>query len=395
MYRRAVVSQLIQRACEPRCFIQVLVGPRQTGKSTALDQMLDDISLPYYSVTADDPQLRSAEWFASEWRRARLLTKGGSQEALFVVDEAQKISHWADIAKQLWDEDTRNKLPLKVFLSGSSSLLLHKGMEDSLAGRCEVLYSTHWTFDECKEAFDYSLDDFLLFGGYPGAAQLRHDENRWARYIGTSIIDPVISQDILEMERVDKPSLLKALFSLGAAYSGQEISYAKLVGQLQDAGNTTTIAHYLDLLDKAGMLSGLQKYSGDLVRIRRSSPRIMVHNTALMTYAYGSRRELLLKDSEWRGHLVESSVGAYLIARAAQEGFEVYWWRTSKGEEIDFVIEKAGMLTALEVKSGRVKGIGGIKAFLKQYQHAASCVVGGDNCSLEDFLSGKVPLFVP
>lgn len=393
MFQRAIVSQLISRAEEQRGFMQVLTGPRQTGKSTALGQMLDGVSMPSRLVSADNPQLRTAEWLASEWRRARLLADGG-HDALFVVDEAQKIEHWADVAKQMWDEDTRTGTPLKVFLTGSSSLLLHKGMEDSLAGRCEILHSTHWTFRECRDAFGFSLEDFLLFGGYPGAARLKGDEARWSRYIGTSIVEPTISKDILEMERVDKPALLKALFALGAAYSAQEISYAKLVGQLQDAGNTTTIAHYLDLLEKAGMMSGLQKYSGDVARIRRSSPRLLVHDTALMTYTFGSMRRTLLQDPERKGHLVESAVGAYLIARAQEEDFEVYWWRTSRGEEVDFVIEKAGLLTAIEVKSGRVRATGGVAAFLKQYPHASAIVIGS-SCTLEEFLLGDVPLFVP
>lgn len=395
MFERAIVSQLVERVCEPRGFIQVLVGPRQTGKSTAISQALEKLSMPYRLIAADDPQLSTAEWLAAEWRRARLLTEEGTREALFVVDEVQKIAHWASTVKRLWDEDSRTGIPLKVVLSGSSSLMLHKGMEDSLMGRFEILYSTHWLYDECREAFGYSFDDFLLFGGYPGAARLRQDEARWARYMGTSIVEPTVSKDILEMERVDKPALLRSLLLLGAAYSAQEISYAKLVGQLQDAGNTTTIAHYLELLGKAGMMSGLQKYSGDVARIRRSSPRLLVHDTALMTYAYGSARRTLLTDQERRGHLVESAVGAYLLARAADDGFDVYWWRTSKGEEVDFVIRQGELLTAIEVKSGRVRGAGGIAAFLKQYPHAASIVVGSSECSVEDFLLGKEPLFVP
>ncbi|MDR1357793.1 MAG: AAA family ATPase, partial [Coriobacteriales bacterium] len=312
MFERSLVSQLVERTDEKRSFIQVLVGPRQTGKSTAIGQMLDKATLPYHLIAADDELLNSPEWLAGEWRKARALTVQSQAEALLVVDEIQKIPHWAGTVKKMWDEDTRTKCPLKVILSGSSSLLLHKGMEDSLVGRFEVLYSHHWNLAECRAAFDYSLEDFLFFGGYPGSAQLKDDPARWARYMKSSIVDPTIDQDVLQMERVDKPALLKALFGIGAAYSAQEVSYTKIMGQLLDAGNTVTIAHYLDLLDKAGILVGLQKFATELLKVRRSSPRLMVHDTSLMTYATGSSRELLIKDPAKRGHLVESAVGAYL-----------------------------------------------------------------------------------
>ncbi|MEG1831046.1 MAG: AAA family ATPase [Raoultibacter sp.] len=394
MFERHLVAELAERLQEERDFIQILVGPRQTGKSTAISQMLEHIDMPYHLVAADDPSLGSSEWLASEWRRARALTEDGTRDALFIVDEIQKVPHWAAMVKKMWDEDTRSKMCLKVLLTGSSSLLLQKGMEDSLMGRFEVIYSLHWNYFECAQAFGYSLDDFLFYGGYPGAAKRKDDTARWARYLQTSIVNPTIAQDVLEMERVEKPALLKALFTIGSAYSAQEISYTKMMGQLQDAGNTTTIAHYLDLLDKAGMLRGLQKYAQDTARIRRSSPRLMVHDTSLMTYSQGASRDLLLSDPEKRGHLVESAVGAYLIARSTQDDFDLFWWRTKRGDEVDFLLRKSSLLTAIEVKSGRIKGTSGLQEFLKLNPSASSLVIGSAHCSLEDFLSGNIPLFV-
>ncbi len=274
-----------------------------------------------------------------------------------------------------------------------SSLLLQKGLTESLMGRFEVLYSPHWSYTECKEAFGYSLDDFLFFGGYPGASALIKDENRWARYMGTSIVEPTISQDILMMEEVRKPALLRSLFMLGSGYSAQELSFTKMLGQLQDAGNTVTLAHYLELLGKANMLTGLQNYSGNQIRSRKSSPRFMVYDTSLMTYADGSNRRRLLDNATDRGRLVESAVGAYLLARGNEEGFEVYWWR-ERSDEVDFVIKKGGQLTAIEVKSGRVKNVGGSLVFKKLHPEALSLIIGSANLSLEDFLSGKKALFL-
>lgn len=260
-------------------------------------------------------------------------------------------------------------------------------------GRFEVLYSPHWSYAECSEAFGYSLDDFLFFGGYPGAAALIKDENRWARYMGTSIVEPTISQDILMMEDIRKPALLRSLFMLGSGYSAQELSFTKMLGQLQDAGNTVTLAHYLDLLGKANMITGLQNYPGSQIRTRKSSPRFMVYDTALMTYADGTNRRRLLGNPTDRGRLVESAVGAYLLARGKEEGFEVYWWR-ERNNEVDFVIKKGNQLTALEVKSGRVKNVGGSLVFKQRYPEALSLIIGSSNLGLEDFLLGKKQIFL-
>jgi predicted AAA+ superfamily ATPase len=391
MYTRALVSQLVGRLEEPRQFIQIVAGPRQTGKTTAIVQALARLQVPRHFVSADDPNLISAEWLRNEWEQARALAK--TQDAVLVIDEIQKVGDWSALVKMLWDEDSRSNIPLKVLLSGSSSLLLQKGLTESMMGRFEILFSPHWSLAECQQAFGYSLDDFLFFGGYPGAAILTKDENRWARYMGMSIVEPTISQDILMLEEVKKPALLRSLFILGAGYSARELSFTKILGQLQDAGNTTTLAHYLDLLDRANVLTGLQNYTGNQIRTRKSSPRFMVYDTALLTYASGTGRRRLLDNPTDREQLVESAVGAYLLARSKEEGFTVYWWR-DRNNEVDFVLASGNSLTAIEVKSGRVKNVGGSLIFKKLYPHALSLIVGSANLSLADFLLGKKPLFI-
>jgi predicted AAA+ superfamily ATPase len=163
-----------------------------------------------------------------------------------------------------------------------------------------------------KEAFGWDSDQYIYFGGYPGAAELIDDHQRWSRYIIDSLIETTVSRDILLMARVDKPALLRRLFELSCSYSGQVLSYQKMLGQLQDAGNTTTLAHYLNLLEGAGLVTGLQKYAGQRVRQRGSSPKLQVLNTALMTApSFGSLAEVK-KDSDSWGRLVESTVGAAL-----------------------------------------------------------------------------------
>jgi len=392
MYVRKLVSLLVERMSEPRKFIQIVVGPRQTGKTTAVLQALEDLGKPHHFVTADDPNIASPLWIENEWEQARADAKktGGM---ILIIDEIQKVKGWSSVVKKLWDEDTRLHNPLKVILTGSSALLLQKGLSESLMGRFEILYSPHWSYAECKEAFGYSLEEFLFFGGYPGASVLIKDENRWARYIGNAIVEPTISQDILMMEEVRKPALLRALFTLGSSYSAQELSFTKMLGQLQEAGNTVTLAHYLELLGKASMLTGLQNYSGSKVRTRKSSPRFMVFDSSLLTYNDGTGRRRLLDNPTDKGRLVESAVGAYLLARSKEEGFEVYWWR-ERSVEVDFVIKKGTQLTAIEVKSGRIKHVGGSLEFKKLYPEALSLIVGSANVSLEDFLLGEKALFL-
>lgn len=313
-------------------------------------------------------------------------------EVVLSLDEIQKVPEWSSTVKYLWDEDTRRGRNAKAVLTGSLTLTLQSGMAESLKGRFEILRSTQWTFSECREAFGYSLDDFLMLGGYPGAAALKNDAPRWLSYLRDSIIEPTITQDVLEMEAVRKPALLRALFEIGALYSSQEISYRKLLGQLDDRGNTDVIAHYLDLLSHAGLMSGLKKYDEKALVVKTSSPRLLVHDTSLMTASLGNDADRVMSDTALRGHLVETAVGAYLLARSQREGFDLRWWR-DRGAEVDFVVTSGRRRTAIEVKSGRVKGTKGLGEFVQRYPGTYALIVGSEEFPLEDFLLGKVPLF--
>lgn len=391
MYVRSIVQTLVTRMNEPRRFIQILLGPRQTGKTTAVTQALERVGIPHLFCEVGEHG-ESSDWIRAQWYQARNMIVGGHSSVLLVIDEVQYVSGWADAVKALWDEDARSGVDLRVVLTGSSATLMRSGMSESLAGRFELVRCTHWTFAECRDAFGFSLDDFLFFGGYPGAATLRDDITRWAAYLMDSIIEPTIAKDVIALEDVRNPALLRRLFYLGAPYSAQEISYRKLLGQLDDRGNTATIAHYLDLLSQAGMMSGILKYDPKLIRERSSSPRLLVHNTALMTAAYGTRRRFLLDDPDRRGHLVESAVGAYLLTRAQVEGYSLNWWRDGS-REVDFVVSNAWQSIAIEVKSGRVKSTTGLTEFIIRHPGARTLIVGSPGCTLEDFLLGRVPLF--
>lgn len=388
-YRRPQAALLTERLEEPRRFLQVIAGPRQVGKSTLVQQVTGELGIPVRYVSADEPTLRGTDWISQQWEAARLEATGKAG-AVLVLDEIHKIPAWSETVKRLWDEDTRKKRPLKVVLLGLAPLLIAQGLTESLAGRFETLRLPHWSFAEMRDAFGWKLDQYLSFGGYPGAAPLIRDPARWSRYIADSLIETSIARDVLLLTRVDKPALLRRLFELSCRYSGQILSYTKMLGQLQDAGNTTTLAHYLDLLAGAGMVCGLPKYAGDAARSRGSSPKLQVFNTALMTVTAGVSPEEAQSDREFRGRLIESAVGAHLANAAVAGECELYYWR-DRGQEVDFVVKAHSRLTAIEVKSGRApQAHAGTAAFAAAFKVKRSLLVGGDGISVADFLGRPV-----
>jgi predicted AAA+ superfamily ATPase len=371
---------------EPRRFIQVLMGPRQVGKSTLIEQVLTGLKIPYLFVSADAIANVGEVWLEQQWEASRVQYKAaGSPDFILAIDEIQKVGNWSEVAKKLWDEDSRNKRNIRVILLGSSRLLLQQGLTESLAGRFETTYLGHWSFAEMHEAFGFTPEQFVWFGGYPGAAGLNMDEDRWKKYVTDALIETSISKDILMLTRVDKPALLRKLFELGCLYSGQILSYTKIVGQLHDAGNSTTLAHYLRLLDTAGLLSGIEKFTGEKLRQRSSSPKFQVQNTALLT----AQQEASLNDVQRRpeawGRWVEASIGAHLVNSQLNEGYTVHYWR-HRNDEVDFVLEKKGKVIALEVKSGATQKAPGMQAFKKQYRPNKILLVGRSGLSWQEFL---------
>ncbi len=390
-YQRPQAAELRRRLGEPRRFIQVVAGPRQVGKTTLVQQLADEIGPDVRYASADEPTLRGNEWVAQQWEAARLEAKqAGPVGVVLALDEIQKIPDWSETVKRLWDEDTRRELPLRVVLLGSAPLLIARGMTESLAGRFELLHLPHWSFPEMRDAFGFDLDQFLFFGGYPGAAPLAAEPRRWRSYVIDSLIETSISRDVLLLTRVDKPALLRRLFELACRYSGQILSYTKMLGQLQDAGNTTTLAHYLDLLSGAGMVRGLQKFAGDAARSRGSIPKLQVLNTALMNAMAGLSPAEVRSDHEYRGRLVESAVGAHLANAAAGGECELFYWR-ERSAEVDFVVRAGRRVLAIEVKStaqGRARP--GAAAFSKAFNQQRTLLVGGDGIDLEEFLAQPV-----
>jgi hypothetical protein len=386
-----MANELSRRLEEPRRFLQVVAGPRQVGKTTLVRQVLDARKGPQRYASADEPLLRGSEWIAQQWEAARAAcVDAGPEGVVLALDEIQKIQGWAESVKRLWDEDTHRRVPIKVILLGSAPLLISRGLTESLAGRFEVLHLGHWSYSEMKTAFGWGLEEYVFMGGYPGSASLAGEPERWARYILDSLVETSISRDVLLLTRVDKPALLRRLFELTCRYSGQVLSYNKMLGQLQDAGNTTTLAHYLDLLSGAGMARGIPKYAGDAARSRGSSPKLQVYNNALLSATLSLDMGAARKDRALWGRWVESAVGSHLANAASAGVCELFYWRDNN-QEVDFIIRSGKRLTAIEVKSGRPeKALPGMAAFRSAFKPQKTLLVGGDGLSLETFLTHPV-----
>ena len=404
-FQRSQVLSLGQRLAEAPQRLIALFGPRQTGKTTIVRQALLQTPLKSRYLAVDKPsatvssipfdadektiplaQVRDTDWVVRNWEDARLEAERFGRGFVLVFDEIQKIPQWSETVKGLWDADRARGCPLHVVILGSAPLLMQSGLNESLAGRFESIRVTHWSFREMSEAFDFDLQKYLYFGGYPGAVPFVRDLDRWRDYILGALVEPNIERDLLSMSRVDKPVLLKRLFSLGADYSGQILSYTKMLGQLQDAGNTTTLAHYLDLLAAAGLLAGLPKYSNRPHLGKASSPKLNVLNTALMTAGSGYSFDEAKADRTFWGHLVESAVGAHLF-NTATSAIRLHYWRDGS-LEVDFVLQRGTQSIPIEVKSGpKMRPLRGMDAFRQRFSSRRSLLVGEGGIPLNEFLT--------
>ena len=405
-YERSSVATLTSRLSEPPTRLIAIFGPRQTGKTTMVQQALARTDRPSLYLAVDEPdpatpritavaspddttslaEQRDGGWLVRTWEGARREAEASERGFVLVFDEVQKVPDWSDTIKGLWDADRVRNLPLRVVVLGSAPLQMQSGLSESLAGRFEPIRITHWTFPEMAAAFDLTLDEYVYFGGYPGAAALIRDEERWREYILHALVEPHLERDLLAMTRVDKPALLKNLFELGAAYSGQILSYNKMLGQLQDAGNTTTLARYLDQLSTAGLLTGLPKHSGSPQRRRASSPKLNVLNTALMTAGSGYSFAEAKADRTFWGRVVESAVGAHLH-NTARADVGLSYWRDGP-HEVDFVLQRGPRVAGIEVKSGDGRGNErAMSAFEERFRAMRSLVVGENGVPLNEFLS--------
>ena len=364
LFQRPFVAQLAHRLDSMQPLIQVLTGPRQVGKTTGVRQLMAQCSYPQHYANADDVLVSDRSWLLEQWQQALLLGEG----ALLVVDEIQKVVNWPETIKALWDAQPGR---LRVLLLGSSALQIQSGVTESLAGRFELLRVHHWTFAELHAAFGYDLPRYLAFGGYPGAVVLEYDPDRWYAYMKDAIVEAVIGKDILQSRKVANPALFRQAFEILCAYPAQEISYTKLLGQLQDKGNTDLVKYYIELYGGAFLLHALQKYSPKTWLARSSSPKMLPACPALYSMVAGVD---VMRSTEQRGRAFELVVGAELMQLTGQ----VFYWR-ERNDEVDFVYQYRERLYAIEVKSGRKKSARGLDAFCAQEPKALRVIVTPEN----------------
>jgi uncharacterized protein len=387
MYERAVYQTIMTRLHEKRHFIQVVMGPRQVGKSTVVKQVLKELEIPFLFFSADNVPATDTAWISDCWAAARSKMKAdGLEEIIVIIDEIQKIRRWSEAVKKEWDDDSFHDRNIKLLILGSSRVMLEQGLSDSLAGRFEEIRMGHWTYPEMRDCFGWTLEQYIYYGAYPGAAALIDDEERFEQYIQSAIIDATINKDILMDTPISKPALLRQTFELGAAYSGEIMSLNKMLGSLQDAGNATTLAGYLNLLGQCGLVCGLQKYSVDMARRKASIPKLQVYNNVLKTvYSPLNFSDALMDRKAW-GHIFESGIGAYLLSESFVHRFEVYYWR-ERDDEVDYILKKKSSTVAIEVKSNSEKWTNGLSKFRRTFNPQQSLIVGDGGISAEDFLS--------
>ncbi len=363
------------------------MGPRQVGKTTMVRQVLSAASVPHKAESADNVASTQNQWIGTVWNEARnRIRVEHLNDFVLVIDEIQKITNWSEAVKREWDYDTWHEIPIKVVLLGSSRVMLERGLSESLMGRYEEIRMSHWSYREMKDAFGFSLADYVYYGAYPAAASLKDDSSRWEQYVGGSIIDATINKDILMNSPIGKPALLRQTFELGCAFSGELLSLTKMVGSLHDAGNTTTLTGYLNLLADSGLLCALQKFSFDASRRRASIPKFQVFNNALYTFFRPLGKDVAMTDSRQWGRYVESAVGAHLVSRSFVDGYRVCYWREGN-REVDFVLEYKGRIALIEVKSNNEPTNAGLEYLREHYHPHFSCIVGESGIPLEEFLS--------
>lgn len=386
MFIRKQLFELQNRVQEKSYLIQVITGPRQVGKTTLASQLVERRKIPYSFISADAIPSSLSTWIEQQWEAARIKLKNSNIESfLLIIDEIQKIHNWSEVVKKLYDQDRRNKINLKVILLVSSTLMTTKGLTESLTGRFELIQLPHWTYPEMHKAFGLTPEQFVYFGSYPGSASFISDEKRWRDYILNSIIEPTISKDILQLTAIQKPALLKSLFELACLYNGEILSYNKMLGQLLDAGNTTTLSHYQRLLDSAWMITGLQKFSGSTVKIKSSTPKLLSYNTAFVSVYSNADFHSVNTNPELWGRRVEQSVGSYLLNQSRIENFDLFYWREGNAE-VDFVLRKNKRIVTVEVKSGKAKYHQGLEIFKIKHKPTKSILISEEALPWQEFL---------
>lgn len=344
----SIRDTLLRRISEPApSLIQLLVGPRQVGKTTLLLELADTLGPQAIYVACDTPEASLPGWRDRLWQRVR--EQAARSKATLLLDEIQAVSGWSAWLKSCMDQVKRQRVPLHIVATGSSSLRLGAGARESMAGRFERHVLPQWSARNLHELLDVPANEaparLVALGGYPGAVRFWNDPDRWRSYIRDAIIEPAIGRDILQLEQVRKPALLRQVFALATAHPAEILSLDKIAGALAERGALETIAHYLDLLKAAFLVAPTHKYSDAEIRRRRSPPKLVVLDNALLA-ATSSAPDPRTDTARW-GRWVENAC----LAHAIHQGEEVFYWREEPWE-VDGVFVGPRGRWLVEVKTG-------------------------------------------
>ena len=357
---RGLAEVIRARIDEKRPLIQVVLGPRQVGKTTALQTALNQRG---FYASADYPTPLPYTVLEEWWQKA--LTH---PDKILAIDEIQKIPGWSEVLKKLWDRSDRI---LKVVVTGSSALLVEKGLKETLAGRFELIRAEHWNFAEARDIFGLSLESFIDFGCYPGSVSLMYNPERWSQYVRDSIVEPALGRDILQLHPVDRPALLRQIFGVAVSLPCQIVSLQKLQGQLQGKGALTTLQHYLRLLSDAYLVSSVEKYHTSPFRSKKSSPKLLIHDNGLIRAFRRPVSDTLTPEE--RGRYFENAVGA----RFLEAGWNIFYWK-ERELEVDFVVlSPEGKKMAVEVKTSEttLKELAGLLKFCQVHPDFEPCLL--------------------
>ncbi len=344
--------------------VQVLIGPRQVGKTTSIIAFLKQhYADGFHYYNSEEHFQSSNQWVQECWYKAQ------KQNKVLVIDEVQKIPDWAQVIKAMWDQQQLSGRKIKCIVLGSSSLSIQKGLSESLAGRFMLTQAFHWNYTESKEGYNLSWEEYLEIGGYPGAYPMRENLSDWQNYVKNSLVQAVIEKDILLNHTVKSPALFRQCFEILTSYPAQEISYTKLLGQLQNKGNTDLIKHYLSLFEGAFLIKQLSKFSAGKIRQKASSPKIIP-----LCPAFYYMQTLSALTSKEKGRIFELIVGMALL----RSGYEMFYWRDGQ-YEVDYVLKFGKNLWAIEVKSGQSKKANGLLRFNQLYPDAKMVMINQEN----------------
>ncbi|MCK6694510.1 MAG: ATP-binding protein [Thermoanaerobaculia bacterium] len=370
MIDRLISTRIQERLGRKKAIL--LLGPRQTGKTTLVKKIMAGYPGGAIYLNADEPFDRQRLTDVSSAQLRQLI--GNNQ--LVVIDEAQRVPNIGLTLKLLVDQ-----LPEKqVLATGSSSLDLANSIHEPLTGRLFVFHllpvswqewATHTGALEANRA----LEQRLLYGSYPDVLNSPGDETAML----SSIAAGYLYKDIFSFGNIRRPEVLEKLLQALALQMGNEVSYNELANLLKV--NKDTVSNYIDMLEKSFIVFRLPPLSRNLRKEIASSRKVYFYDTGIRNMLINNYNPLALRQDVgalWENFLISERKKRNLYSMHLHSA---YFWRTHDGQEIDYVEDAHGTLSAFEFKWNAARNAKIPRAFADAYPGATWSVVNPDNFS--------------